>query len=32
MTSLVQARADLGVVVSRANTGGPQAVTWSLPA
>jgi hypothetical protein len=29
---LEQARADLGVVISRANTGGVQAVHWSLPA
>ena len=29
--TLSAARADLGVVVSRANTGGPQAVQWSLP-
>jgi hypothetical protein len=28
---LEQARADLGVLVSRSNTG-VQAVTWSLPA
>jgi DNA-binding MarR family transcriptional regulator len=31
LTALEQARADLGVVVSRSNTG-VQAVTWSLPA
>jgi hypothetical protein len=30
-TALEQARADLGVLVSRSNTG-VQAVTWSLPA
>ena len=29
--SLEQARADLGVVVSRGNAGGVQAVQWSLP-
>src|SRR5262249_2412901 len=29
--ALEQARADLGVVTSRANTGGPHAVQWSLP-
>ena len=29
--ALGQARADLGIVTSRANTGGPQAVQWSLP-
>ena len=29
--ALGQARADLGIVVSRANTGGPQTVQWSLP-
>jgi len=28
---LDQARADLGIVTSRSNTGGPQAVQWSLP-
>jgi hypothetical protein len=28
---LAQARADLGVVVGRGNTGGVQAVQWSLP-
>ena len=28
---LSQARADLGIVTSRANTGGAQAVQWSLP-
>jgi len=28
---LEQARADLGVVVSRGNSGGVQAVQWSLP-
>jgi len=26
-----QARADLGIVTSRANTGGVMAVQWSLP-
>jgi hypothetical protein len=26
-----QARADLGIVTSRANTGGAHAVQWSLP-
>ena len=31
-TALDQARAELGIVASRANTGGPQAVQWSLPA
>jgi len=31
LTALEQARGDLGVVVSRANTGGVQAVQWSLP-
>jgi hypothetical protein len=30
--ALEQARADVGVVVSRANTGGAHAVQWSLPA
>jgi len=30
-TALEQARADLGVVTSRANTGGAHAVQWSLP-
>ena len=29
--SLEQARADLGIVTSRANTGGAHAVQWSLP-
>ena len=29
--ALGQARTDLGIVTSRANTGGPQAVQWSLP-
>ena len=29
--TLEQARADLGVVTSRANTGGAHAVQWSLP-
>jgi len=29
--ALDQARADLGIVASRANTGGVQAVQWSLP-
>jgi hypothetical protein len=28
---LAQARADLGVVTSRANAGGAQPVQWSLP-
>ena len=28
---LEQARGDLGIVTSRANTGGAQAVQWSLP-
>jgi hypothetical protein len=28
---LEQARADLGIVTSRANTGGVMAVQWSLP-
>jgi len=28
---LEQARADLGIVTSRANTGGAHAVQWSLP-
>jgi hypothetical protein len=28
---LAQARADLGMVTSRANTGGAHAVQWSLP-
>jgi len=28
---LAQARADLGIVVSRSNAGGVQAVQWSLP-
>jgi hypothetical protein len=28
---LAQARADLGIVTTRANTGGVQAVQWSLP-
>ena len=28
--ALEQARADLGVVTSRANTGGAHAVQWSL--
>jgi len=30
-TALEQARADLGIVASRANAGGVQAVQWSLP-
>jgi hypothetical protein len=30
-TSWDQARADLGIVVSRSNAGGVQAVQWSLP-
>jgi primosomal protein N' len=30
--SLEQARAELGIVVSRGNAGGVQAVQWSLPA
>jgi len=29
--TLEQARADLGIVVSRSNAGGVQAVQWSLP-
>ena len=29
--ALEQARADLGLVVSRSNAGGVQAVQWSLP-
>jgi hypothetical protein len=29
--TLEQARADLGIVTSRANTGGAHAVQWSLP-
>jgi len=29
--ALGQARVDLGIITSRANTGGPQAVQWSLP-
>src|SRR5215467_177352 len=29
--ALGQARADLGVITTRANTGGVQAVQWSLP-
>jgi hypothetical protein len=29
--ALEQARADLGVVTSRGNAGGVQAVQWSLP-
>jgi hypothetical protein len=28
---LEQARTDLGVVASRSNAGGVQAVQWSLP-
>jgi hypothetical protein len=31
LSALEQARGDLGVVVSRANTGGVHAVQWSLP-
>jgi hypothetical protein len=31
LQTLEQARADLGIVTSRANTGGAQAVQWSLP-
>jgi len=30
--ALGQARADLGIVASRAGAGGVQAVQWSLPA
>jgi hypothetical protein len=30
-TALEQARADLGIVTTRANAGGVQAVQWSLP-
>ena len=30
-TALEQARGDLGIVASRANAGGAQAVQWSLP-
>lgn len=29
--ALTQARSALGIVASRANTGGPQTVQWSLP-
>jgi hypothetical protein len=29
-TSLEQARADLGIITSRSNAGGVQAVQWSL--
>jgi len=29
--ALAQARAELGVVVSRGNAGGVQAVQWALP-
>jgi len=29
--ALDQARADLGIVTSRGNTGGPHAVQWALP-
>jgi len=29
--ALEQARGDLGIVVSRSNAGGVQAVQWSLP-
>jgi hypothetical protein len=31
IVTLEQARADLGIVVSRGNTGGAHAVQWSLP-
>jgi hypothetical protein len=31
MRALAQARADLGIVTSRGNAGGVQAVQWSLP-
>jgi len=31
LQTLEQARGDLHVVTSRANTGGAQAVQWSLP-
>jgi len=31
LRALEQARADLGIVTSRANTGGAHAVQWSLP-
>jgi hypothetical protein len=29
--ALAQARGDLGVITTRANTGGAHAVQWSLP-
>ena len=29
--TLERARADLGIVTSRSNAGGVQAVQWSLP-
>src|SRR5262249_25358328 len=32
LTTLAQARGDLGIVTSRGNAGGVQAVQWSLPA
>jgi hypothetical protein len=31
VVTLEQARGDLGVVTSRGNTGGVQAVQWALP-
>jgi hypothetical protein len=31
LTALAQARADLGIVTTRANAGGVMAVQWSLP-
>jgi hypothetical protein len=31
LLALEKARADLGIVTSRANTGGVHAVQWSLP-
>jgi hypothetical protein len=31
LPALEKARADLGIVTSRANTGGVHAVQWSLP-
>jgi hypothetical protein len=31
LQTLEQARGDLHVITSRANTGGAQAVQWSLP-
>jgi len=31
VSDLEEARADLGIVTSRANTGGAHAVQWSLP-